>query len=90
VGNTGPRVGQLQAFLNRYAPAYSHLVVDRAWGPATTAVLAQFAHRSGIPSADGLNIGPKIAAALYAAGFDRTAAQARALAHLRRSPRAQQ
>jgi hypothetical protein len=90
VGNTGPRVAQLQAFLNRYAPAYSHLVVDRVWGPATTAVLAQFAHRSGIPSADGLNIGPKIAAALYAAGFDRTAAQARALAHLRRSPRAQQ
>jgi hypothetical protein len=84
-GNTGPRIGQLQAFLNRYAPAYSRLVVDGVWGPATTAVLAEFAHRSGIPSADGRNIGPKIAAALYAAGFDRTAAQARALAHVRRN-----
>jgi hypothetical protein len=87
-GANGLRVAALQGFLNRYAPAYSRLVVDGAWGPATTKVLREFAHRAGIPSADGRNIGPKLAAALYAAGFDRTAAQARALAHVRRTPRA--
>jgi hypothetical protein len=74
VGATGPRVAAVQAFLNRYAPAYSHLVVDGVWGPATTGVLATFAHRSGIPEADGRNIGPKIAAALHRAGFDTAAA----------------
>jgi hypothetical protein len=41
----------------------------------------------GIPSADGLNVGPKLAAALYAAGFDRSTAQARALAHRTRRTR---
>lgn len=86
-GNSGPRVGQLQAFLNRYAPAYSHLVVDKVWGPATSRVIAEFAHRSSIGEADGLNIGPKIAGALWRAGFDRSAAQARALRHLAREPR---
>jgi hypothetical protein len=89
VGNNGPRVQQLQAFLNRVFPAYSHLELDGWWGPATSAVLAEFAHRSGIPSADGLNIGPKLAAALFRAGLDRSAATARALAHVRRN-RAQQ
>lgn len=85
VGNNGPRVGQLQSFLNRAFPAYSRLVVDGWWGPATSAVLREFAARSAVRGADGLNIGPRIAAALYRAGFDRTAAQARALAHVRRS-----
>jgi hypothetical protein len=73
-GNTGPRVAAVQAFLNRYAPAYAHLAVDGVWGPATTAALAEFAHRSGIPDADGRNIGPKIAAALHRDGFDTTTA----------------
>jgi hypothetical protein len=87
-GNNGPRVGQLQGFLKRYAPAYAgRLVTDGWWGDHTTAILAEFAHRSGIPEADGRNVGPKIAAALYRAGFDRTAATARALAHVRRGAR---
>lgn len=89
VGNNGPRVAQVQDFLRtRYGLYAKGLAVDGWWGPATTAALTEFAHRSGIPSADGRNIGPKIAAALYAAGFDRTAAQARALAHVRRNSRA--
>jgi hypothetical protein len=86
-GDSGPRVGQLQAFLNRSYPAYSRLEVDREWGPRTSAVIREFAHRSRIPEADGLNIGPRIAAALFAAGFDRTAAQARVLGHVRRAAR---
>jgi hypothetical protein len=87
-GDTGPRVGQLQAFLRRYAPAYAGgLAVDSVWGPKTSAALAQFGHRSNILEADGRNIGPKLAAALWRAGFDRSAAQARALAHLARAGR---
>jgi peptidoglycan hydrolase-like protein with peptidoglycan-binding domain len=74
VGATGPRVAAVQAFLNRYAPAYAHLAVDGVWGPATTAALAEFAHRSGIADADGRNIGPRIAAALHRDGFDTTTA----------------
>jgi hypothetical protein len=55
----------------------------------TAAVLREFAHRSGIADADGLNIGPKLAAALYRAGFERTlsAARARVLGHVNRSTR---
>jgi hypothetical protein len=88
VGNNGPRVAALQAFLRDRYPLYAKsLAADGWWGPATTAAIAEFGHRSNIPSADGRNIGPKLAAALYAAGFDRTAAQARALAHIRRNPR---
>jgi hypothetical protein len=88
-GATGPRVRALQAFLNRYAPAYSRLAVDGAWGPRTSAVLREFARRSGIGEADGANIGPKIAAALYRAGFGRTvsAARLRAGGHAHRSAR---
>jgi hypothetical protein len=84
-GNNGPRVGQVQAFLRDVFPLYAkHLAVDGWWGDQTTGVLREFAHRSGIPSADGLNIGPKIAAALHSSGFDRTSGQARALRHLAR------
>jgi peptidoglycan hydrolase-like protein with peptidoglycan-binding domain len=85
-GNNGPRVAALQAFLRDRYPLYAKsLAADGWWGPATTAAIAEFGHRSNIPSADGRNIGPKLAAALYAAGFDRTAAQARALAHRART-----
>jgi hypothetical protein len=87
-GNNGPRVAVLQAFLRTRYPLYAkNLAADGWWGPATTAAIAEFGHRSNIPSADGRNIGPKLAAALYAAGFDRTTAQARALAHRTRRTR---
>lgn len=87
-GNNGPRVGQLQAFLRDVFPAYAKaLVADGWWGPATAGVLREFAHRSGIPEADGANVGPKIAAALFRSGFDRSAAQTRVLAHLARAAR---
>jgi hypothetical protein len=76
VGNNGPRVAAWQEWLNRYAPAYSRLAVDGWWGPATTAVNAEFGHRSGIGSADGRNIGPRLAAAYWRAGLFRTVAAA--------------
>lgn len=84
-GDNGPRVAAWQAWLNRYAPAYSRLAVDGVWGPATTAVNREFGHRSGIPSADGTNIGPKLAAAYWRAGLFRTssATRSRLLGHAR-------
>ena len=87
--SNGPRMAALQAFLNRYAPAYSALAVDGWYGTATAAVLAEFAARSGIGGADGLNVGPQLAAALYRAGFERklSAARARVVGHLARSTR---
>lgn len=69
-GDTGQVFVDLQNWLNRCYPAYSRIApVAPSYGPQTAAVLAEFAHRSGIPSADGQNIGPKISAALYTAGF---------------------
>lgn len=95
--SNGPRVAALQTFLNRVYPAYAHLTVDGWYGLRTAAVLAEFARRSGIRGADGLNIGPQLAAALTAAGFEQTtaapppparsAARARVLGHLARGDR---
>lgn len=76
-GANGPRVGQLHDFLRRYAPAYAAGLPGAAsseygwYGDDTAAVLRQFAARSNIANADGLNIGPKIALALWRDGFDR-------------------
>lgn len=87
-GARGPRVAELQDFLNRYAPAYSHLTVDGAWGGKSSAVIAEFARRQRPAiAADGATIGPRIAAALYRAGFDRTARQQAVLRHLARPTR---
>jgi hypothetical protein len=103
-GDTGPRVAALQRFLRSRYPLYAkQLAVDGIWGPRTSAALAEFAHRSGIPEADGKNIGPKLAAALAHAGLDeqpraaaepapppapaRSAARDRVRAHLSRKPR---
>lgn len=76
-GANGPRVGQLHDFLRRYAPAYAGGLPDASsgeygwYGDDTAAVLRQFAARSNIAGADGLNIGPKLALSLWRAGFDR-------------------
>lgn len=89
-GDRGPRVRALQEFLRRYAPAYAgDLAVDGAWGPKTSAAVREFGHRSGIGSADGRNIGPLLAAALYRAGLFRplSAARARVLGHVNRGAR---
>lgn len=68
-GNSGQRVANLQDFFRRTYSLYAKgLAVDGWWGPATTAVIREFAQRSGIRSADGLNIGPQIARKLYVAG----------------------
>lgn len=68
IGNNGDRVAKLQRDLNRIVPAYSKLVVDGWWGNATAAVLDELGRRSGIPEADGRNIGPRLASALYRLG----------------------
>jgi hypothetical protein len=70
--SNGPRVAALQGFLRRYAPAYAGgLEVDGWYGPQTAGVLREFAARSNVAGADGLNIGPKLALALWRAGFER-------------------
>lgn len=73
-GDVGPAVHALASWFNRWYPAYSKIDLDpvpakQRYGPQTRAVVREFAHRSGIPEADGKNVGPKIAAALAAAGF---------------------
>lgn len=88
--SNGPRVAALQTFLRDRYPLYAKgLEVDGWYGPQTSAALAEFARRSSIRGADGLNIGPQIAAALSRAGFDRSlsAAQLRAVGHLTRGAR---
>lgn len=70
--SNGPRVAELQSFLRRYAPAYAgHLAVDGWYGPQTGGVVREFAQRSRITAADGRNVGPQIALALWRVGFDR-------------------
>lgn len=71
-GAAGPRVRELQRWFRRHYPAYARqLADDSQWGPRTTAVLREFAHRrpGAVPSADGANIGPRLARKLTAAGF---------------------
>jgi hypothetical protein len=68
-GNNGPRVKALQAFWRTRYPLYAKsLATDGWWGPATTEACRQFALRSGVRGADGLNIGPQVARKLYLAG----------------------
>lgn len=88
-GDNGPRVLAWQQWLNRHYPAYSKLAEDGEWGPQTTAVNREFGRRSGVPSADGLNIGPKLAAAYWRAGLFRrlSAARERAVGHVARAAR---
>lgn len=88
-GANGPRVQAWQRWLNTHYPGYSALATDGVWGSKTTAVNRQFGHRSGIPSADGRNIGPRLAAAYFRAGLFRSlsAAQARAVGHVTRGAR---
>ncbi len=49
VGDRGDHVKQLQAGLNRDYPAYSKLVVDGIFGPATESVIREFQRRAGLP-----------------------------------------
>jgi hypothetical protein len=92
-GDNGTRVAGLQWFLAVNYPGYGQrlgpLQPDGWWGAVTTAWLAEFAHRSGIPGADGANIGPKLATALYRAGLGRrlSAARQRAAGHITRTAR---
>jgi hypothetical protein len=92
-GNNGPRVAAWQAWLAEFYPAYrhtcGHLEVDGWWGPVTSRWNREFGHRSGVRSADGLNIGPQLAAAYHRAGLFRqlSAARARVLGHVYRAER---
>ena len=49
IGDRGEQVRQLQAGLNRDYPAYSKLVVDGIFGPATESVIREFQRRAGLP-----------------------------------------
>ena len=70
IGNSGRRVQALQRWLRAGFPLYAKALVDDGdWGPKTAAVLDELARRSGVPEADGRNIGPKLARALMRAGF---------------------
>jgi hypothetical protein len=55
-GSTGETVRFLQEFLNRVYPAYSRLVVDGDFGPATESVVRNFQGRSNLVT-DGV-VGP--------------------------------
>lgn len=69
-GNNGPRIQALQSFLRSRYPLYAkHLDADGWYGPQTAAVIAEYARRSAIRGADGLNVGPQLARSLYVAGF---------------------
>lgn len=56
LGASGQIVKDLQYRLNRDYPAYSHLVVDGQFGPATDAVVRNFQSRAGL-TVDGI-VGP--------------------------------
>lgn len=56
LGATGSAVRDLQARLNRDYPAYSRLVVDGDFGPATDRVVREFQRRAGL-GVDGI-VGP--------------------------------
>jgi len=66
-GSKGSRVGTLQRGLNKVFPAYSKLVVDNDFGPATEKVVREFQRRSGLV-ADGV-VGPLTLAALAKHGI---------------------
>lgn len=68
-GASGPRVQALQGFYRtRYSLYAKDLATDGRWGPKTSAVVKEFARRSGIRTTGGL-IGPQLARKLYLAGF---------------------
>lgn len=81
IGDAGPEVRELQHDLNHYAPAYSHLEEDGVYGHHTADVVQEFAHREaqdpttppadrpGLAAADGTNVGPRLASALYRDGL---------------------
>lgn len=66
-GSTGTAVRNLQAGLNRVFPAYSHLVVDGDFGPATERVIVQAQTRFGVVH-DGV-VGPITRAKLATVGI---------------------
>jgi peptidoglycan hydrolase-like protein with peptidoglycan-binding domain len=72
-GVTSELVWQLQQFLNRVFPAYSHIDAGPGptsrLGPQTIGVVEEFQRRSGIPTAPPFSIGPRTWAALASAGF---------------------
>jgi hypothetical protein len=68
-GNTGEPVKRAQTWFNKMFPAYSKLVVDGAYGDATTAVVKEFQRRSGIVGGDGRNVGPQTKQAMWRFGY---------------------
>ena len=67
-GSNGKAVGDLQKGLNKAFPAYSKLVVDNAFGPATEKVVKEFQRRTGL-KVDGI-VGPATQAKLKTYGIN--------------------
>jgi len=82
VGDNGPRIQAMQSELNRVFPLYSALDPDGFYGPRTSGVLAEFAHRAaqdlgtpagdrdGLAQSDGQNVGPRGARAFQRYGLN--------------------
>jgi GH25 family lysozyme M1 (1,4-beta-N-acetylmuramidase) len=69
IGATGTVFAHLQAWANRFFPAYAHIgPISPSYGPQTAAFLAEFCARQRVKS-DGRDIGPQTALLLYRAGF---------------------
>lgn len=69
-GQQGPAIAHLQAWCNAMFQSYSHISpVNGRYGDQTTAVIAEFQRRVGIPGGDGRNVGPQTKAALWGLGY---------------------
>lgn len=72
-GDVSALIWDLQRFLNRTFPAYSHIDAGAGpfsrCGPATVAVVEEFQSRCGIPTTPPFEIGPKTWAKLVSFGF---------------------
>jgi Putative peptidoglycan binding domain len=71
LGDRGPAVASLQAFLNRFdwRPALPLLPITGFYGTETAGVLAAVQLQCGIHGGDGRNLGPQTRAALWARGW---------------------
>lgn len=71
-GDNDPRLPALRRWANHMYPGYKSTPLDAGpttnYGPQLRAFLAEFGARIGVPN-DGNDLGPRLAAGLYAQGF---------------------
>jgi hypothetical protein len=69
-GQQLPAIAHLQTWCNSMFAAYSHISpVTGYYGAQTTAVVAEFQRRVGIPGGDGRNVGPRTKAGFWSLGY---------------------